>query len=444
VPHERLWFPAVIAVALSAQSSARAQGAEERPVVSAQQPNQTADFLILAITPEGEKNYKLVQIGDSKIDLGRLNAAIPAAPGSLLGRLGIGERDYDEAAETAECRSACKANTRCRDFVYTRPTENQPVGVCRLKAVVESSFGVMTPVKDANDPAESRVPDKAPAQTAANIVFEDKAPKGGANYGAAAKPTPVTVKFQNPAAGVKVFIRAAETTGQRTWASVEAFDAEGKLVERSGAWIAVGRELDTGHAVAIGGDADRIATVKIDAREPGALVLDGVEFSRTLIALPPVTVAETPVEDPATPPREEIPPPPEPPPILAERFPLPPRAVATEPPPIIDPTPPAIEAPVIATPSAPPARTAPPQRQRGLPLWLALAAITAMFGGAGLYWRGHRARTRARLTTRLVSSGLDRAKVTIESVEGADKSLRFIVRAPANANFELAPKGVPA
>jgi hypothetical protein len=69
-----------------------------------------------------------------------------------------------------------------------------------------------------------------------------------------------------------------------------------------------------------------------------------------------------------------------------------------------------------------------------------------MFAGAGVFWRNHRARTFNRLTTRLVSSGLDRQSITISTADDQDHSLRVVVRAPANANarIELIPKGAIA
>jgi hypothetical protein len=336
---------------------------------------------------------------------------------------------------------------------------------------VETSFGVMAPVKDAGDLVQNPTPDTTTVTptttpTVTRIVFDGKEPKGSASYGADAKPTPVTLKFAAPIASLNVVIRAAATTGQRTWAGIEALDATGKLVERTGAWIPAGGELNVGQTIAIGGETDRIATVKIDAREPHALLLDRVEFARLLTA-PPVVAeapaaepAAAPLQEPAPPPREETPPPPELPPLVAERFPLPPRAVATEPPvditipppateaepAAIEPEPPAIEPPAPAIPAAQPAR---PRRERGLPLWLALGAVALMFAGAGVYWRNHRARMLTRLTTRLVTNGRDTAKITIDGVEASDLSLRFVVRAPATvnvpaANNDFSSKGVPA
>jgi hypothetical protein len=464
VPTLRLWVLISVALAaLTAEHVARAQTTEARTPIAATEADQLADFLVLAIKPEGEKNYQLIEIGDTKIDADRLRAAVPAPTGNLLAKLGIGGRDYDEAGEVAACRSACKANTRCRDFAYAPPSDGHPLGVCRLKAIVQSpSFGVMAPVAEDGDPEKRQSGEAAPA----TITFDDKDAKGTARYnGADARPTPVTLKFAAPIANARILIGAAATTGQRTWANVEALDANGKLIERTGAWIAPDREPGKGQAIALAGGSDRIASIKIDAREPGALLLEGIEFARAQ-TIPP-SVVENAVEEPTVaPPREEIPPPPALPPLVAERFPLPPRAIATEapaditappvdvaappvaaePPPLAANEPAEVAIPIAPLPEPPVAATepAPQPRQRGLPLWLALGAVGVMFAGAGVYWRNHRARTLTRLTTRLVSAGFEQAKITVEHVEGADVNLRFVVRAPANTNFELARKGVPA
>lgn len=465
MPTLRLWVLISLALAaLSAEHVARAQTIEARPPVATTEADELADFLVLAIKPEGEKGYQLIEIGDTKIDADRLRAAVPAPTGNLLAKLGIGERDFDEAGEVAACRSACKANTRCRDFAYAAPSEGRPLGVCRLKAAVLSpSFGVMAPVAEEGDPEkQQQVGEAAPA----TIAFDDKEAKGTARYGDTdARATPVTLKFAAPIASAKIHIRAATTTGQRTWANVEALDTRGKLIERTGAWIAPGREQATGGAIAFTGASDRIASIKIDAREPGALLLEGIEFARAQTIAP--AVVGTAVEEPtAASPLEEIPPPPALPPLVAERFPLPPRPVATEPPaditappvevaappvaaeppPIAADEPAEIAAPITPAPELTDAATepAPQPRQRGLPLWLAIGAVGVMFAGAAVYWRNHRARTLTRLTTRLVSAGFEQARISVEHVESADVNLRFVVRAPANTNFELARKGVPA
>jgi hypothetical protein len=158
-----------------------------------------------------------------------------------------------------------------------------------------------------------------------------------------------------------------------------------------------------------------------------------------------------------------IPPPPELPPLVAQYFPLPPRATPTapptplvpaEPPPVANTQPPpeqgapAIDEPAIARTEAP-AATPASRSKRGLPLWLAVGAIALMFGGAALYWRNHRARSLKRLSTRLVSNGLDRQTIAIGEPDAADVSLRFVVRAPAGltapANrIDIIPNGAVA
>lgn len=429
-----------------------AAGNNDGDGISAREAELLTDFLILAVKPEGdERDYKLVEIGDTKIDAGLLGVVVNALP---LDFLGLGpSRDYDEAAELAQCRAACAANAQCRNFTYVRPTRAQPVGVCRLQK--PSDFGVMTPVDDAHDRREPPIKEPAretaePGETigGATVVIDATQPKGRERFADEdARLSPVTVKFTQDVATTKVFIRAAEQTGERLRATVDAFDARGKRIERTGATIA-----GYGQAIAITGEADRIATLKITGPSPGALQLDGVEYTRTLIAPTPVAVADAkPETTKPEAPRETIPPPPKLPPFVAEYFPLPPRATPTAPPTSITPENPApIEPPpLVAEPPAPPASVveappAEPARKRGLPLWVALGAIAVMFAGAGLYWRNHRVRTLGRLSTRLVSNGLDRQTITLENVEGADHSLRVVVRTPANANIELIPKGAVA
>jgi hypothetical protein len=453
---KRLWYlPAASLAACLALAAMPARGNNDNDGLSAREAELLADFLILAIQPEGEeKDYKLVEIGDKKINAGLLGVVINALP---LDFLGLGSsRDYDEAAEVAQCRAACKANARCADFTYVRPSDKQPVGVCHLKE--KTSFGVMTPVVDAPGRSERPIRDPVPAiETAGGdtkIVFDDSDKTGRVHYAPDdARVTPVTLKFLAPIANAKVFIRAAEITGQRTWATVETFDVKGKPIERTGAWISVGAELNFGHAVAIGGETDRIATVKISAREAGALLVDGVEFVRTFVAPPPRIEKPAPAA-PQEPAREVIPPPPELPPLVAENFPLPPRTTPTAPPtPLVPASPPVVSrqpppesaaAPTAIVENAVPARS-----KRGLPLWLAIGAMAVMFGGAGLYWRNHRARSLKRLSTRLVSNGLDRLTIAIGEPDAADMSLRFVVRAhagltaPAN-RIDIIPNGAVA
>jgi hypothetical protein len=466
----RLWYCVLgIAALLLASIVMPAHGSEDGDGggLSAQEAELLADFLILAVKPEGDdRDYKLIEIGDTKINAGLLGVVVNALPLDFLG-LGPEKRDYDEAAEVAQCRAACRANTACRDFVYVRPNANQPVGVCHLKRLTQTGFGVMTPVVDAKDHSERPIREPAtadagqPAETI--IVIDGNDTSGSVRYANDdARLAPVIVKFTVPVASAKIFVRAAVITSDRIRATVETFDAKGKSVERGGTWISTGSELNFGHAIAIGkGDSDRIATVKITTPNPGAVLLDGLEYARTLIT-PPV-VAEVPPK--TEPPREIIPPPPRLPPVVAEYFPLPPRAMPTAPPtditvprtpietpPETAPPPEAIETPAPPPPAPPittvaetpaPPLAAQPARKRGLPLWLALGAIAVMLAGAGTYWRNHRARMMNRLTTRLVSNGLERQSITIETAGDPDHSLRVVVRAPANSNarIELIPKG---
>jgi len=97
-----------------------------------------------------------------------------------------------------------------------------------------------------------------------------------------------------------------------------------------------------------------------------------------------------------------------------------------------------------------PAVTLPPpvERKRQLPIWVALAAVAFLFGGAGVHWRSHRQRMLTRLSTRLVSSGLDRQTVAVETSATPDIGLRFVVRSAATVgapgtHIELVPAGAP-
>jgi len=84
-----------------------------------------------------------------------------------------------------------------------------------------------------------------------------------------------------------------------------------------------------------------------------------------------------------------------------------------------------------------------------MPLWIAIGAVVLMLGGATLYWRNHRVRTLGRLTTRLVSDGLDGQAISIVGAEHRGLDLRFAVSASAAVNapgthIELIPKGAAA
>jgi len=462
----RLWYLACIAAFLALIAVVPAYGNNDSDGISAREAELLADFLILAVKPEGdERDYKLVEIGDTKINAGLLGVVVNTLPLDFLG-LGPADRDYDEAAEIAQCRAACRANSECRDFAYSRPTSSQPVGVCRLKR--PTSFGVMSPVVEGYDRRDR--PSREATPNDGRLVVDGSDKSGRVTLsGDEVRATPLIVKFPSPASSVTIYIRAANFTEGRSFAAVEAQDARGKRLAQNGAWIEAGK-FNVNRGVTVATENDAIATVKVTSREGATLIIDGIQYARTLIT--PVTVPEkyTPETKPETKPeplREVIPPAPRITPV-AIYFPMPPRAVPTAPPIDITPPPEAIEtplvieapvsqpaveqppAPVIEAPPATGIAAAPaPERKRGLPLWLALGAIAAMLAGAGIYHRNHRARMLKRLSTRLVSDGIAERTITIDLADDANHSLRFVVRAAANINapatrIELTPKGATA
>jgi len=462
----RLWsrpLSAVVAFAALGVSAAIACGGGGGSGLKAHEAALLTDFLILAIKPEGDdKDYKLVEVGDTKVDAGLLGVVINTLPLDFLG-LGGDARAYDEAAEIAQCRAACTKNSQCRDFTYARPSASQPVGVCHLRTLpAGASFGVMTPVADAGErserPARETPPiAAAPRNDGDKIVFEDGETAGSVRYGSDdIRTTPVTLKFLAPVSQVKVRIRAGEEATASSWAQLEAFDANGNLVERTGTRISAG-EFSFGHGIAVSsGGADRIVAVKVASRDGTALRLEGIEYLRTLIATAPLPAPVSP---------EQIPSPPRLPTLVAEHFPMPPRTTPNAPPtpitpPLPDPAAPAIETPPVLEAAAPPPASAPstptaapppvaPPRKRQLPVWLAAGAVLFVFGGAGAYWRSHRRRTLNRLTTRLVSNGLERQTVGVEASSAPDIGLRFVVRSAATigapgTHIELVPAGAYA
>lgn len=451
----RLWYLACIAAFLALVAVAPASGDDESDGMRARDAELLADFMILAVKPEGdERDYKLVEIGDTKINAGLLGVVINTLPSDFLG-LGPATRDYNEAAEIAQCRAACRANSACRDFAYVRPSSSQPVGLCRLKR--PTGFGVMSPVVEGHERRERPTRGPAPATTGDGKIVVDGGEKTGrvTLTGEDARAMPLTLQFPSPAASVTVYVRAPNFSEGRSFAAVVALDARGKRLAQNGAWIEAGK-FNVNRGVTVATESDAIATVKITSREGTALIVDSIQFGRTLIE--PVTVPErrapeTKPESKPEPPREVIPPAPRIGPPVAIAFPMPPRATPTAPP--IDITPPPLEteqpqAPAVATPpSVTEIAATPPARKRGLPLWLALGAIAAMLAGAGVYYRNHRARLLNRLTTRLVSDGMAGRTITIDMADDANHSLRFVVRTPANLNapgtrIEFIPKGAPA
>jgi hypothetical protein len=305
---KRICLTAIALAAALAGSMARAN--QDENGTPAREAEALADFLILAVKPEGDENgYSLVEIGDTKVDNALVGLVAKALPGGFLG-LKFGGRDYDGEAERAQCRAACRANKDCHDVAYVPPSDDQPVGVCHLKRLIE---------------------------------------------------------------------------------------------------------------IAVAADAVMAPVVSPDDAEP-----------RTLT--PPIR------ETPRKPPREVTPPPPRLPPITAETVPPPPRAEPTAPPrqitlpqPPPEPVPAIVEVPVLthADPLPPDAAMPPERTRKPLPLWLALGAVAFMFGGAGLYWHSHRRRMLTRLSTRLVSNGLDRHKIAVETSDHPDIGLRFVIRQSA-------------
>ena len=325
--HKRPWYwPAFGLIALLAYCAVLpASGNQDDDGLSANEERLLTDFLILAVKPDGDdKDYKLVEIGKTKIDAGLLGVVINTLPLDFLG-LGSsdGERTYDPAAEAGQCRAACAANGLCRSFAYVPPNARQQLGVCHLKTLAEASFGVMAPVAGPGERAPGRV------------VFE----------------APVTATPAQP-----------------------------------------------------------------------------------------------------THPREKIPPPPRLPPVTVEAFPMPPRVVAEAPPLNLNPPPPIVEEtppppqPHATLAAEPVVAPAPVHTRKPLPVWIALGALAFLLGGAALYRYSHRKRMLTRVTTRLVSNGLDRHTVAVAGPDRPDIGLRFVVRQAAavgapGTHIDLIPAG---
>ena len=380
--HKRPWFRPVVGLAAflaflgSAPAIANCSGGGRG--LSATEERLLTDFLILAVKPEGDdKDYKLIEVGKTKIDAGLLGVAINALPFEFLGlKLGSGDgdRSYNPAAEAAQCRAACAANEQCRSFAYVPPNARQQLGVCHLKTYADASVAVMTPGSGEHAPGPG---------TTIEVPTRDTAPS------------------EDP----------------------PSYDANQPP-----------------------GDGATDATIDANVAPPQP---------------------EAPIPSRPAKPREVVPPPPRLPPITVEPFPMPPRAVAEAPPRVIyspsaqiNPPPPLpvridqplapVETPPPATAAAEPTPAATPQRTRKpLPVWLAVTAIAFMLGGAGLYRHSHRKRVLARVTTRLVSNGLDRHTVAVQSAAQPDIGLRFVVRASAavgasNTHIDLIPSGALA
>ncbi|MBP6013641.1 MAG: hypothetical protein KBA31_15550 [Alphaproteobacteria bacterium] len=329
--------------------------------VSKRDANKLTDFSVLAVTPgEDDESFKLVPIGEGAIDPAALKGVIRSLPGGFLG-IKFNRRDVDEEAEAAQCHAACTANPDCQRSDYQRPTLERPVGVCRLKRLIERPQSTMAPVADETveitQPAASlpthttsTLPDAVPTvEVAAPPIQEIIPPPPRLGH-------PLVIAFPLPPRPTPA---PADTPST---------------------------EIPAGEAVTTASE---------------------------------VQVIETPI--PIEPPRDIVPPP------------FPPAAELA---PVVPAEPVIAEASEPVTPPLPPAQIATPARRvpspaarpRGLPLWAVIGAIAFMLGGAGVYWKSHQRRMLTRITTRLVSNGMDRHVVAVESTDKPDMSLRFIVR----------------
>jgi hypothetical protein len=489
----RLWVLIALAVltVLAALSLARA----------AEESVPATDFLVLAVKPEGEvKDFRMIPVGESSVDPARYREVVESLPRSLFG--GVMVRPHDERAELAQCRTACAANAKCANFTYVRPGKGRPVGVCHLRRAVEPALVAappapvasvaappaptvtMPPIVESPAPAPEVMVVSPLVRTSRKLVTIDSTRNGQELYkGEQAPSTPITFKFKTPVSSAKAAVKTAGKA--RVWANIEALDAKGRVFKRSGMWVAAD---GAPHQLLVRTDSNRIGALRITSREDGALIAQGVDFVRAGAEAPDAVVAETAPgaeAPPADVAEEDVPPPPVPD-AVAEAFPLPPRApaVATDAPvdiaqapqePEIHVTPletqvaelPAngtqettISIPIApadtpavpsgpATTSAAPAAAPQPQPDEELFLLAAAGAVVLGLGGMGLYRQSYQRRQLARLTTRVVSEGLDRHTVSITTDGQPDLSLRYHIRMPADVSARttkivIIPDGVAA
>ena len=472
---KRLWglIGVCVLAALATLSLARAQD----------ESTQGPDFLVLAIKPEGDlKDFRMVPIGEAAIDPVQYRDVVKSLPRSLFG--GVIVRPHDERAELGQCRTACAANAKCGNFTYVRPGKDRPVGVCHLRRAIEQpqpNTVAMTPVvENAAPPPELVVVSPVVAPVVSNerkLIVVDSVRNGRALYTSEQVPVaPVTFRFKAPVASAKADVRAAGR--ERVWANVEALDTHGRVFKRSGSWIAAD---GSAHQVLVRTENNRIGALRISTRNPGALTVDGVDFIRATPTLADATLDDD--VDAVDEADAETPPPPVPQ-VVAENFPMPPRAVANEPPVATEQPAAIVELPAIQTPPEvtvtelaadgsheatitipiAPATTAAtadgpvsapitvessePILPRDLPVLEAFGAVAFLLGGAGLYRQSYRRRTLARLTTNIITDGRARPTVSLTTDE-PDMSLRFAVRAYASAGarqttITITPDGAAA
>ncbi len=463
---KRLWGVIGLCVfaVLAAMTLARAQEDDTQP----------ADFLILAVKPEGElKDYRMVPIGEASVDPVQYRDVVASLPRSLFG--GVMIPPHDERAELAQCRTACAANAKCGNFTYVRPGKDRPVGVCHLRRAVEAPSTVVMKMPLVETPLVETPPavveNVAPGpelvvvspvvRNDRKLISIDSNRNGRSLYTADQAPlSPVTFRFKVPVASAKADVRTF--TRDRIWANVEALDTHGRVFKRSGNWIAADGAL---HQILVRTENNRIGALRITTRIEGALRVDGVDFVRAA----PTIADATPVDDEAAVDEAEanIPPPP-----------MPPRAVPTEPPiataatdfpapveitvtdlpvdgaaetSITIPIRPAEAAPGVSETAVAPVVSEPTlqsEQPPDLPILAAAGAFVFVIGGAGFYRQNYRRRTLRRLTTTLVTDGRVRPAVTL-STEQPDMSLRFAVRAYASAgarqtSIVITPDGAAA
>lgn len=482
---KRRWLSAIVATAIGLAGAVI-------PVL-AQAVAEATDFQVLAVKPEKlGKSFRLIPVGESTLDPGAYDAVVESLPVSMFG--GIKLPDYDEKAERTQCRAACIANKGCTTFIYVSRAKDRPLGLCRLRRAVEQQTITAVPLpppvaEPAPAPAIVResepvvdlaeVAAKAPP---AKISIGGKAKSGHISYLEADAPeTPVTFRFDTSVTGVVATVRARDIQGPRAWVTLDALDASGKRLQRSGVWVA---NDDAPQKVNVTTKGEKIASIKVATRGANTLIVDRVEFERVAPAVAETEKPVAEVKEPAAPVVEEvaevIPPPPVPEAEAIDvALPLPPRAVGVEatadvaqPVPsetvtaettetaAVEPQPPAAapvnqavaDAAPVAAPLAPvaPKVEAPASTPAEQELQLLAAAGVAAFllGGAGIYRSNYRARTLKRLNITVLSDGMDRHTVGVEA-EQPDMSMRFAVLTPANVgarntSITIVPDGVAA
>ncbi len=395
----RLWYSiASFAALLALLAVARADDVQKNNGVHVDKERLLTDFVILAIQPDGdERDYRMVEVGKTKIDAGPMGVVVNALPFDFFG---LRKLKHDPAAELAQCWAACRKRTVCRDAIYEPANANRPVGVCRLRTYDAKAFGKMAPIVEAGDERKSRIPPKRePRRPLVRATAEIPAVAPPSVEPTTTRPPPPPKRPIRPHEVIPPPPRVPSIT-------VEHFPLPPRQIVEAAAPPVV---------------AEPVTPPPKEEAPPAE--------EPVVVEPPPAETVEPPVLETPTFGEPETPPVTEP--------------VASRPPTsIFEPQPPpeaVVEAP-IATPV---------QRERGLPLWVVIASVVAVLGGATLYWRNHRVRTLGRVTARLISDGLDDRTVRIVGAEQRGLDLRFVVKATAaidapGTHIELIPKGAAA